>query len=84
MKLTLDRLASVNAHRVGPAAYTLIDRLQGHRPEERAVGYAIAFLMLCAKLDCHPGNALQVAERVIQDSDVPELRAMKMYMEKEL
>lgn len=84
--ITLDRLAQVNAYRVGPAAYTLLDKLQQFTPEEQVAGFAVAFNLLCRKLQCHQGNALQVAERILQESGkkIPEIRGFLMYLEKEI
>lgn len=85
-ELSLDRLAAVNANRVGPAAISLIDSLQRFTSEEQAVGFGLAFLLLCRRLKAHPGNVLQVAQRVLDDCGhkQPELKAALMYMENEI
>lgn len=64
----------------------VIDALQAHEPVDQAVGIALAFTLLCRRLNIHPGTAQDVAIRMIsEDSEFyPEIKAAKLYITNEL
>jgi hypothetical protein len=78
-------LASVSIKPVGRVAMSILHVLQNFRPEEQCAGLAFSFLLLCRRLGCHPGNAMQVAERMMDEQKKnPELQAVRRYLEGEI
>lgn len=79
-------IGTLSARRAGPAAMAVINGLQHHRPEEQAVGLALAFILIAAKKGFHIGTALATANNIL-DSDSThwaEIKAVRQYVENEL
>jgi hypothetical protein len=81
----LDRIASIPPGLAGRAAFVAIDRLQDLPVEARIAGSALLFLMLVRQAGVHPGNALEVANNLIDQAiaKTPELRAAKQWVRDE-
>lgn len=71
---------------IGPVAFRVIHELQYNTPAERLVGSALAFKLMCEKLDIHPGNVIAVVDRILS-KDSPfwaEVRAAREYVRNEV
>ncbi|MTD92899.1 hypothetical protein GIW81_00965 [Hyphomicrobium sp. xq] len=81
-----DRLHSVSSTLVAHSAMKLVNAMQDDRKEVQIAAAACVFAMLAQKLGVHPGNALDVAQRIIAASvkERTDLRAVQMYVNEEL
>lgn len=87
MSIDPSKLALVSGTRVGPAAFRIIDGLQcQYTPEEQLAGAAVTFLLVCKKLNAHPGNVLPVAGNILDNlrHQFPEIAAVRDYIDKEI
>ena len=87
MNRIADKLNNASQSDSGSAAMTVIDRLQSFQPGPQVVGLAAAFLFVCEHYGVAPQEAFTVTKNMMNDADrklVPEFRAVKMYVEKEL
>lgn len=77
---------NVNPKLSGNAAMAVVTALQNYPKEVQLAGLAVAFTSMCQQFDAHQGNALNVAQNLLQREShaVPELRAARLYIEKEL
>lgn len=84
--LDSDKLNLVGLRPVGNVAMAITDSVQHWRPEERVVGAAAFFLLLCKRYQIEAGEAFRIASRVIkaQHGDRSELAAAEAYLEHEL
>jgi hypothetical protein len=81
-----DKLHLVGLRPVGNAAMAVTDALQRFAPEERVVGAAAFFLLLCDRYNIEAGEAFRIASRVIKarHEGRPELNAVSAYLKYEL
>ena len=84
--IDLATLGCVSPAKVGPIGYEVIDKIDGHRPEEQAVGIGLTFVLLCEKLKCRPGDVMRVCERILESdlSFAAEVRAMRHYIQENI
>lgn len=80
------KMALVSGKRVGPVSLTVMRNVQHEDPAVQCVGAAVAFLLICRRAGCHPGNAMAIANNLIEEMNVhhPELRATRDYIANEV
>lgn len=80
------RMALVSGKKVGPVSFAVIQQMQTEDPAVQCVGAAVAFLLICRRTGCHPGNAMAIANNLIEEMNVhhPELRATRDYIANEV
>lgn len=78
-----DKLASAASARVARATVRAIDPLQGLREEERILGLAAAFYLICQTYSLNENDMIRMAKRIAKHHDAtykPEFRAVLEYM----
>jgi hypothetical protein len=84
-RLDRDRLLSVSAKRVAQSAMRVIDALQRDPKECQIAGLACAFVLLSKHLGVAQGDALGIAQRILNDKQrKTDLQAVELYMRHEL
>jgi hypothetical protein len=84
-KLDKDLLNSLSYKKAGYASMEVVSGLQRHEPAARVVALAIVFAQVCKLYGVRPMEAMEVASRIADRSgSSDELRASKMYVEKEM
>ncbi len=81
-----DRLNSVSSTKIAKTAMTVIDAIQSEPKEVQVAALACVFTMVVERYGLHAGNALDVAQRLIEASvkERTDLRAVRMYVNEEL
>lgn len=82
-----DALNNASAQRSAIAAMNVIDRLQHFEAGEQVIGAAATFLLLCEHYGVPAQDAFTVTKNAMNHADgrqIPEFRAVKMYVENEL
>lgn len=84
-QINVNDMAACNPVQAGAIAFRLVSDLSYRRREECAVGFALAFKTYCEQHNIHVGEALAVAERMMQVDGhlVTELRALKMFLKEQ-
>lgn len=84
--LDTDKLNLVGLRPVGNACMAITDAVQMWTKEQRVVGAAAFFLLLCKTYRIEAGEAFRIADRVIRSAhdERPELIAAEQYMREEL
>lgn len=79
-------MALVDGRKVGPPALQVFRSLQGEEPSVQCVAAAIAFVLVCRRAGCHAGNAMAIANNLIEEMNVhhPEIRATRDYIANEV
>lgn len=85
-RFNYDRFTGVDPKQSAQCAMAVLTALQKYPPEVQAAGLSVAFAHLIDRFGLHAGNALQVANNLLvrERHTTPELRAVEMYVEKEL
>jgi hypothetical protein len=85
LKLDRDRLTMVPAKRVAQSAMRIIDAVQRDPKESQIAGMACAFILLAKHLGVTQGDALGVAQRILNDKQrKTDLQAVALYITNEL
>jgi hypothetical protein len=85
LKIDRDRLTSVSAKRVAQSAMRVIDALQRDPKEAQIAGLACAFILLAKHLRVAQGDALGIAQRILNDKQrKTDLQAVSLYITNEL
>jgi len=85
VKIDRDRLTSVSAKRVAQTAMRVIDAIQRDPRESQIAGMACAFVLLAKHLGVAQGDALGIAQRILNDKQrKTDLQAVWLYIQNEL
>ena len=80
-----DRMNNAAFKLVGQGAMAVVSRLQDFDPEVRVLALAAVFAQVCKLYRVQPMDAMDTAGRVAERrGQSAELRAMNMYVEKEM
>jgi len=72
---------------VVPAAYSVIDAIDGNKPGIQAAGAALTFFAICKHYEADPRDVLVTVERFIrhaEQQEAPTMRALWAYLAGEL
>lgn len=85
-KIDNDRLNSVLSTAVAQTSVAVLDAIQSEAKEVQVTAAAVVFTLLVSRFGLHAGNALDVAQRLIDAAsrEKTDLRAVQMYVNKEL
>ena len=75
-KVELSDLALANARTVAGLAYGNLSNVQFSKPEEAACAAAMLLLALCKKHEIHPGDAIRVADNMLNHPDGRSIHEM--------
>lgn len=84
-RVSPEALGLINVDKVAPLAVQVLDVVQLHDAEKQVTSIALAFMLCCERLDVHPGNVMNTAERILIECKhkSAELRALRQYMKEE-
>ena len=83
----IDKLTNANSYSTSLACMAVTDAVQRFQPEERVLGAAAFFLLLCGQYGVHPGTALHTISNMIDSDKIvarDQFNAAKMYIKEEL
>jgi hypothetical protein len=78
----LSRLALTPIQGAGEVAMGVCHTIQSKPKEQRIAGVALTFIMLCRIHKIHPGDAISIAERMLNDTahHTTELKGAERFM----
>lgn len=82
-----DKLTSANSKLTSQACMAVTDAVQRFKPEERVLGAAAFFLMLCDVYGVHHGSVLSTISNMINSDKIvarDQFNAARMYIDKEM
>lgn len=83
----IDKLTNANSNLTSQACMAVTDAVQRFQPEERVLGSAAFFLLLCDVYGIHPGTALSTISNMINSDKIvarDQFNAARMYIQEEL
>lgn len=82
-----DKLTNANSNLTSQACMAVTDAVQRFKPEERVLGAAAFFLLLCDVYGVYPGTALTTISNMINSDKIvarDQFNAARMYIDKEM
>lgn len=83
----IDKLNNANSHKTSEVCMAVTDAVQRFAKEERVLGAAAFFLLLCDVYGVYPGTALTTISNMINSDKIvarDQFNAAKMYIQEEL
>lgn len=81
-----DKLHLAPRKDVATATFALVDVNQQRSAEVQVAAASCLFLLICERFRVHPGNALTVAENIINSNEGgrPEFKGARAYLKEEI